>query len=311
VVFGASAVVDEGDVIPAGIRQAGGEVIRFGMPVDPGNLLVLGRLGGTPVIGAPGCARSPKENGFDWILSRLLAGLDVPPDAIAGLGVGGLLTEISSRPQPREGGAPTKRVAALLLAAGQSKRMGGPNKLLATIGNTPLVRIAAEAALASEADSLTVVTGHQAASVRSALAGLNVRYVHNPDYANGLSTSLRAGLHSLPEGVNGVAVMLADMPKIDASVLDRLITTFFQTGGDRIVVPTWQGRRGNPVVWSSRFFPELMAVTGDAGGRYVLGQEADSVIDVELGEAVGLDVDTPEALAAAGGAAGTGQPENA
>jgi molybdenum cofactor cytidylyltransferase len=111
--------------------------------------------------------------------------------------------------------------------------------------------------------------------------------------------------------VNGVAVMLADMPKIDAIVLDRLITTFCETGGDRIVVPTWQGRRGNPVVWSSRFFPELMAVTGDAGGRYVLGQEADSVIDVELGEAVGLDVDTPEALAAAGGAAGTGQPENA
>ena len=102
IVFGASAMCDFDDVIPAAIRAAGGEVIRAGMPVDPGNLMVLGRIGGKTVIGAPGCARSPKENGFDWVLDRLLAGIDVTGRDIAGMGVGGLLMEIASRPQPRE-----------------------------------------------------------------------------------------------------------------------------------------------------------------------------------------------------------------
>ena len=100
-VFGASAVIDEGDVIPDAIRRAGGTVEAFGMPVDPGNLLLLGRLDGRPVLGAPGCARSPKENGFDFVLNRLLAGLPVGAETLRGMGVGGLLEEIGSRPSPR------------------------------------------------------------------------------------------------------------------------------------------------------------------------------------------------------------------
>lgn len=102
VVFGASAITDRRDVIPAAIEQAGGVVEHFGMPVDPGNLLLLGRIAGKPVLGAPGCARSPKENGFDWILQRLLAGVPVKREDIMGLGVGGLLMEIVQRGQPRE-----------------------------------------------------------------------------------------------------------------------------------------------------------------------------------------------------------------
>jgi molybdenum cofactor cytidylyltransferase len=104
VVFGASAIADRRDVIPAALEAAGGTVEHFGMPVDPGNLLLVGQIGGKPVIGAPGCARSPKENGFDWVLQRLLAGVPVTRADIAGLGVGGLLMEIVSRPQPRAGG---------------------------------------------------------------------------------------------------------------------------------------------------------------------------------------------------------------
>jgi molybdenum cofactor cytidylyltransferase len=104
IVFGASAIADRRDVIPAAIEEAGGRVHHLGMPVDPGNLLLLGELAGKPVIGAPGCARSPKENGFDWVLSRLLAKVPMTRDDIAGLGVGGLLMEIVSRPQPRGGG---------------------------------------------------------------------------------------------------------------------------------------------------------------------------------------------------------------
>lgn len=105
VVFGASAIADRRDVIPAGIEAAGGAVAHLGMPVDPGNLLLVGARGNVPVIGAPGCARSPKENGFDWILHRLLADLPVTRADIVALGVGGLLMEIVSRPQPRAGGA--------------------------------------------------------------------------------------------------------------------------------------------------------------------------------------------------------------
>src|SRR5690606_13965369 len=102
IVFGASAVCDEDDVIPAAIRLAGGTVERIGMPVDPGNLLSLGRLGDKPVLGAPGCARSPKLNGFDWVLDRILADVEVTPKVLAGMGVGGLLMEIPTRPQLRE-----------------------------------------------------------------------------------------------------------------------------------------------------------------------------------------------------------------
>jgi molybdenum cofactor cytidylyltransferase len=106
IVFGASAISDRRDVIPAAIEAAGGRIEHFGMPVDPGNLLLVGALADKPVLGAPGCARSPKENGFDWVLHRLLAGLPVTRADIMGLGVGGLLMEIVSRPQPRQGGTP-------------------------------------------------------------------------------------------------------------------------------------------------------------------------------------------------------------
>ncbi|MEP0323856.1 molybdopterin-binding/glycosyltransferase family 2 protein [Bauldia litoralis] len=307
VVFGASATVDELDEVPAGIVAAGGRVLHFGMPVDPGNLLVLGEIGETPVIGAPGCARSPKENGFDWILNRLLAGLKVTPDDITGLGVGGLLMEIVSRPQPREGGEArpetegAPRVSAVILAAGRSRRMGGPNKLVATVGGRPLVRIAAEAALASRAESVVVVTGHRADEVATALDGLETRLVHNPDYAEGLSTSLKAGIAALPEDVDGAVVMLADMPGVDAQTIDQIIESFDPDSGALVVLPTFQGKRGNPVLWSKRLFPDLLTVEGDTGGRHLLGTHRDAVVEVETGRAVAVDVDTPEALAAVGG----------
>src|SRR5271154_3437356 len=152
VVFGAWAIAYRRDVIPAALETIGGRIEHFGMPVDPGNLLMIGSASGHPVLGAPGCARSPKENGFDWVLMRLLAGLKVPREDITGMGVGGLLMEIVTRPPPRdEPLQPARNIAALVLAAGRSSRMGGPNKLLAEIGGRPLVRIVAEATLRSRA----------------------------------------------------------------------------------------------------------------------------------------------------------------
>ena len=182
-VAGASAITDRGDVLPAGIESAGGEVLHFGMPVDPGNLILLARLRGRAVLGLPGCARSPKLNGFDWVLQRMAAGLEVTPKDIMRMGVGGLLMEIPTRPQPREkiAGKPAgPRIAAIVLAAGQSRRMLGPNKLLAPIDGKPMVRRVVEAALAGRLSPVIVVTGHMKSEVESALGGMPVRFVENP-----------------------------------------------------------------------------------------------------------------------------------
>ena len=307
IAFGASAVSDGDDVIPAAIRSAGGTVERFGMPVDPGNLLVKGRIGAVPVLGAPGCARSPKENGFDWVLDRMLAGLDVDAGTIAGMGVGGLLMEIATRPQPREAPAPSDapaappNVHAVLLAAGRSSRMGGPNKLLASFDDTPLVRRSAERALASRADGLTVIVGHQAERVVAALAGLAVETRQNPDFAQGLSTSLKAGLHAVPEAADGALVLLADMPEIGTAALDALIDAFERSGGRAVVRATHNGKRGNPVILPRAAFVAVDGLAGDTGARHLVESGLAEVIDVEIGAAASIDVDTQDALARAGG----------
>jgi molybdenum cofactor cytidylyltransferase len=299
IVFGASAIADRRDVIPAAVEAVGGTVAHFGMPVDPGNLLLLADVRGRPLLGAPGCARSPKENGFDWILMRLLAGLEVPREAITGLGVGGLLMEIVTRPQPRDEPVPQadRRIAAIVLAAGRSTRMGGPNKLLAEIGGKPLVRIAAEQALASRASPVIVVTGHEHERVAAALAGLSVKVVHNPDFASGLGGSLKTGIAAVPADADGAVVCLGDMPQVDAALIDQLIAAFDPEKGALAVVPVFDGRRGNPVLWSRRFFPDLTAIEGDVGARHLIGRYNVAVVEVPVtGKAALVDVDTPEAL---------------
>jgi len=301
VVFGASAIADTRDVIPAAVEAVGGRIEHFGMPVDPGNLMLVAEANGRPVLGAPGCARSPKENGFDWILMRLLAGLPIKRSDITGLGVGGLLMEIVTRPQPRAVPVPEKghRIAGLVLAAGRSTRMGGPNKLLEEINGMPLVRIVAEQALASRASPVIVVTGHQRERVERALAGLPVTVVHNPDFADGLSTSLKAGIKAVPPDADGAIVTLGDMPQVSAKLIDRLIAAFDPERGALVVIPTIDGKRGNPVLWARRFFSDLLAVEGDVGARHLISGYAEAVTEVPVEDAAALtDVDTPEALIA-------------
>jgi molybdenum cofactor cytidylyltransferase len=301
IVFGASAIADRRDVIPAALEAVGGTIEHFGMPVDPGNLLLIGKARGQAVLGAPGCARSPKENGFDWVLMRLLAGLPVSRADITGMGVGGLLMEIVTRPQPREEAQPEKgrRIAAIVLAAGRSTRMGAVNKLIAEIGGKPLVRIAAEQALASRASPVIVVTGHERERVEAALNGLPARVVHNSDYAEGLGTSLKAGIAAVPDDADGAIVCLGDMPQVNAALIDKLIAAFDPARGALVVVPSIAGRRGNPVVWSRRFFHDLMAINGDIGARHLIGSYAEAVAEVLVeGDAALTDVDTPESLSA-------------
>ena len=301
-VFGASAITDRRDVIPAAIVEAGGGVVHFGMPVDPGNLLLLGELNGRTVVGLPSCARSPKLNGFDFVLWRLLAGLPVGRSEIAAMGVGGLLSEIPSRPQPRDEQpveAPRMaRIAAVVLAAGLSSRMGS-NKLLAPVRGKPMVRHAVETALASAASPVIVVTGNGGAEVRHALAPYSPLFVDNPDFSKGLSTSLKSGLSAVPNDCDGALILLGDMPDVSTGLLDKLIAAFDPSEDRAVCVATRHGRRGNPVLWARRFFPEILALEGDIGARHLIAQYGELVCEVEAADDGPLtDIDTPEALAA-------------
>jgi molybdenum cofactor cytidylyltransferase len=309
-VHGASVIVDRRDIIPEAVVAAGGHIDHFGMPVDPGNMLLMCHIGETPVLGLPGCARSPKVNGFDWVLERLVAGLPVGREDIMKMGAGGLLAEIPSRPLPRAEASPAPaakpekkvppgpRIAALLLAAGQSSRMGS-NKLLAEIDGRPMVARVAQRLLSSRARPIVVVLGNQADRVDAALGKLPVERVRNPAFAEGLSSSLKAGLAALPEEIDGVIVCLGDMPLVAGRDLDRLIAAFNPLEGRAIIVPVRRGKRGNPVLWAKRFIPEMAELAGDVGAKHLIGEHAELVCEVEMdSDGVLVDIDTPDALAA-------------
>ena len=296
-VAGASAVVDRRDVGPAGIVAAGGEILHFGMPVDPGNLICLGRIGDVPALVLPGCARSPKPNGIDLVLHRLAAGLPVTGETVAAMGVGGLLKDVTARPLPRARATAGHTVAAIVLAAGQSSRMAPRHKLLVEDGaGRPMIANVVDAVLASRARPVLVVTGHRAAEVQAALQGRAVRFVTAPDYATGLSASLRAGLGAVPANALAALVVLGDMPLVTTATIDRLIETYDPDEGRTIVVPTHDGQFGNPVLWDRRYFPAMMALSGDSGARRLLQQHAEAVAEVAADTTVLRDFDTPESL---------------
>jgi molybdenum cofactor cytidylyltransferase len=298
-VFGASAIVDRGDVIPAALVGAGGEVRHMGMPVDPGNLLMLGRLKNAVVIGVPTCARSPKTNGFDWVLERVMADIAVEPADLMAMGVGGLLAEIPSRPSPREqktssNSAP--RVSALVLAAGTSSRMGS-NKLLADFHGRPMVAHTVSRIAASAVETISVVTGNQAELIEKALSGNDVSFIHNPHFSEGLATSLRAGVAALMNDCDAILVCLGDMPLIDPKDINRMIAAFNAAEHRSIVVPVHGRSYGNPVLWGAEHFSSLLACEGDRGARGLLEKLGEEVVDVVVENAgVMLDADTPEAL---------------
>lgn len=213
------------------------------------------------------------------------------------------------------------RPAALLLAAGRSLRMGaGRHKLLATSSRngaaayeqspsapascTPLIRHVALTTLAAQIASLTVVTGHRADEIRNALAGLpgeahvsplpSLHFVHNPDHASGIASSLRHGLQALPDDSAGVLVMLADMPHLTTEHLNLIIASHL-ANPHAIVVPTHEGQRGNPLLWPRRYVAAMMSLQGDQGARQLLSDRKDSIIEVVLpDEAILVDMDTPE-----------------
>ena len=302
-IFGASAITDRKDVVPMAITHAGGTIDHFGMPVDPGNLLLLGHIDETLVIGLPGCTRSPKLNGFDWVLERLLADIPVISSDIMDMGAGGLLKEIPSRPQPRTQKKEAnqkngKSIAVLILAAGQSRRMGAENKLFADINGKPMLQHTAEQALKSKADGVYGVTGHEHKRVSAFFNEMNIKNFHNPDYEEGLSSSLKTGFRALADQYDGLLICLGDMPLVKHNLFNSLIDAFDVEEGRAIIVPTFQGKRGNPVLIASNLKNDILAITGDIGAKSLIVENEPLVFTVEAGkDSIFTDIDTPDALA--------------
>ena len=304
-IFGASAVVDRHDVLPAAVESAGGSVDHFGMPVDPGNLLFIGQRGDLPIVGMPGCARSPKLNGFDWVLWRLLANIEVSPQDIMLMGSGGLLKEINERGQLRQNsnGANEKatggeaKVIALILAAGSSTRMGAKNKLLANVIGKPMITHVVDAIRQSMVNSVVVVTGYERDQIENVLSQRNISFVHNENFKAGLSESLKVGLKEIPDDVDGVLICLGDMPLLTSTIIDNLIKAFDPIEGRSICVPINGRKRGNPVLWDKSYLTEMTEIVGDVGAKKLLEKYSDHVFEVNFEEDnVLIDVDTPDLL---------------
>ena len=303
-VFGASAITDRRDTVPAAIEQAGGEIEAFGMPVDPGNLLLSARLDGATVIGLPGCARSPKLNGFDFVLWRIAAGLPVGRRGTRGHGCWRTVERDSRHGRSRATSRPCEPPA---LPEDRHGRAGG--RAVVAHGLQQAARgsrwKAAGAPCGRGHTRERGRSGHcchrqrGAGSQDSARWICRVQFVENPDFTKGLSTSLRSGLSALPDDCNGALFLLGDMPDVSAALIDRLIAAFDPAEDRAICVATRHGKRGNPVLWSRRFFPEIMALEGDVGAKHLMTVHADLVCEVEADNDGPLtDIDTPQALAA-------------
>lgn len=190
-------------------------------------------------------------------------------------------------------------VAAVILAAGRSTRMAPVNKLTADYQGAALVRHAAEAALASRAAEVVVVTGHDADAVRAALVGLEVRFVANPDYATGLASSVKAGVAAVGPHATGAVILLGDMPGVTSAVIDALIRAFEGAGGAKICQPSYDGKPGNPVLWPATLFGEFDELSGDVGAKPLLARHKADVLGVDVGtDAIHMDIDTPTDLGA-------------
>jgi molybdenum cofactor cytidylyltransferase len=177
--------------------------------------------------------------------------------------------------------------------------MGPVNKLLAAVDGKLMVARAVEVVAASQVERIIVVTGFERERIEQALKSYRVDFVHNPAYAEGISTALRAGLAALPDDLDGVLVCLGDMPQVSTAHINRLIAAFDPVEGRAICVPTHHGKRGNPVLWAKRFFSEMREVAGDVGAKHLLGEHDTLVCEVEMSDrGVLVDIDSPQALAA-------------
>ncbi len=193
------------------------------------------------------------------------------------------------------------KVAGIILAAGASRRMGSVNKLLASIAGKPLVRHAVESFVATSLSPIIVVVGYESDKVAAALEGLPVQLVFNPDHATGQGSSVGVGVEALDNNVTDAMIGLGDMPLLPSALLDSLIHTHIgrEAHARNITIPAFEGQRGNPVLWGKTFFPELITLAGDRGGRQLLNDHKAAQHLIACNHSSVLrDVDTVEALAA-------------
>jgi molybdenum cofactor cytidylyltransferase len=297
-VLGGSAISDRADIIPAAIEKSGGTIVRMGMPVDPGNLLCFAQSKtGRPILGLPGCARSPKFNGLDIILQRLAANLPVTSADIAQMGVGGLLDEQPERGHLREARPEqherSLKIGALVLAAGQSSRMGIDNKLLLDDGRGPVITKVIDCLKRSNIQDMIVVTGKEADKISALVAP--VPTVHNPAYREGLSSSIRVGLSQVPDDWDGALIVLADMPAILPETISSICAAA-ASGMHDAVVPVHGDKQGHPVLWKRSAFALLQQVQGDMGGKAQLASMAERVLKLSVEDpGILMDIDTPQA----------------
>jgi molybdenum cofactor cytidylyltransferase len=184
------------------------------------------------------------------------------------------------------------QVSAVLLAGGASRRMGRPKQLLLVDGQPMLVRVV-DAALKAGLAQVIVVLGADSGEIAGTLKDRPVTIVANPDWEEGMASSLRAGLASVDDRSGAALFIPADMPRLSPVVM-RAIVSHFQALGKHIVIPTYGGRRGNPVLVARALFPELMALRGDVGGRAIFAAHTSDIAEVEISdEGILFDVDTP------------------
>ena len=303
-IFSAIATTDRQDIVPQSIVRSGGSILRFGLPVDPGNLTVIAELNKTPILGLPGCARSSKQNGFDWILERTLANIEITDSDIAKMGIGGLLKEMPNRPEPREPkerkkDKKKKNIALILLAAGNSKRMGKKNKLLEIVNGKSMIKHCVENISRLPIKQKVIVLGHEARKIKSKLDLATFKIINNLDYKNGISTSIKIGILSLDKTMDGVFIVLADMPMIKINTYLELINNFQKGNSKVIFIPTWQGKKGNPVLLDKSIFPELIKLEGDEGAQQIFSNFEDNIQEIEVNDSgTCFDIDTLEDLKA-------------
>ncbi len=298
--LGVSAISDHRDVIPAALEAANGKIIKLGIPTDPGNLLMLGQLCGKYVIGLPGCARSPALNGLDFVLERIAANLPLGHRELTLMGTGGLLKEMPERRVPR---APiikttsSTSITSVVLAAGKANRAQGISKLLSKIKDRSVLETTITNIAKQSKSAIHVVTGHNAQALNDILTKLNVTVVHNAEYERGMGVSLASGIDSLKNKPSYAMICLADMPFIRADTYEKLTLAAQQAHEGAILIPTFHGKRGHPVVWHQQYFNKLIALNADIGGKQIIQEAREHVIEVPVEDAgILIDLDTPEML---------------
>ena len=189
------------------------------------------------------------------------------------------------------------RIAAIVLAAGRSRRMGVCNKLCCAIAGVPMVRRVIDAAVGSACVQIVAVTGHDDRSVVAVLQDARISLVHNAGFSEGLASSIHCGLRALDPEIDAALIVHGDMPYLTSAHLDRILAAF-DPAAPGIVAPVRAGRRGNPVLWPRRYFGDLLTLHGDQGGRRLTEQYAADIVPVEIeDDAIFADIDTPAELA--------------